>query len=400
MVEGKNIIAFSKEWENDWTSNHHVLTTLARKNTILWINSIGMRSPGLSSGKDWQRIIKKIFFWLRGPKQVRRNLYVFTPLVWPFSRPFAFRRSSFTFLTLQLRFLTLVLRMRPFQVWSFLPAAEPLVGRLGEQRSVYYCTDNWRLFAYLKDQHIKISALEEKLLKKVDVVFASSRFLCHEKKKINARTHLVTHGVNDIFLKYMESSPAPSDLQGIRHPVLGFYGWLRDTIDQRLLFELAQVYQDCSVVLIGKTSGNFERLRALSNIHFLGQKPYTELPRYAARFDVALIPYRMSPELMRATNPIKLKEYLALGLPLVTTDLPEAHPYEKACWIAKNNRDFILSVEKALGPEGKRRGALGKSMVMNETWEDKVEAISRIMAGIENGGLDKPAVPGRRNTAE
>ena len=392
MLEGKNIAAFSKEWRSDWTSNHHVLTALAERNRVLWINSIGMRAPVLASNRDRRRIFGKIRAWLNGPVPVRTpsavspsgkypkaGLYVFTPLVWPFAGPAWLKKLSRCLLKKQILGAVRRLEMEPFQLWTFLPTAEPYVGALGERLSVYYCTDNWRLFPYLNGP--EIAACEAKLLRKVDLVFAASHFLRDEKKAANPNTYLITHGVNRIFSE--PAAVAPKEIARLKQPRLGFYGWLRETIDQELLCRLAQSFPEATIVLLGKTSGDFTRLSSLANIRFLGQRPYAELPEYAACFDVGLIPYRMQPELMAATNPVKLKEYLALGIPVVSTDLAEVRPYRQACWIAGNTDEFIRAVKEALGPEGKIRAALGREMVKKETWTEKVEEISRIL--IRNG---------------
>ena len=375
-MRGKNIIAFSKEWESDWTSNHHVLTSLARTNRVLWVNSIGMRSPDISSGRDWSTAARKVWRCLRGTRKVRDNLYVFTPIVWPFSRPAALRRMSMKSVLWQLRRLKRRLRMTDTQLWTFLPTAGEFIGRLDEKIAVYYCTDNWRLFQYLRGAAIENE--EERLLRKVSVVFCTSDALCHEKKKDNPHTFLISHGVDRRFLDSRDL-PEPMDLRSIPRPVIGFFGWLRDTIDPELLMAVSCSFPNASIVLIGRVSGDFALLRRQPNIHFLGQKDYRELPSYGRFFSVGIIPYRMTPELMAATNPIKLKEYFALGLPVVTTPVGDIEAYRDVCWVAETRDDFIRAVAEALGPEGRRRAEHARQRAAAETWDRKIQEISAIL---------------------
>lgn len=376
-MQGENIIAFSKEWDNDWTSNHHVLTYLAKNNKVLWINSIGTRSPGLSSGKDWKRIIKKVFSFLKGTKKINSNLFVLTPLVWPFQRLAFLQKLSFYLLTLQIRLVAKRLKMKDFQLWTFLPTAESFIGKFREKISVYYCTDHWQSLAFTSEA--EIAQEEKKLLEKVDIVFAVSKFLYEEKKKFNSNTYLSSHGVNEIFFQSKEKLKKPEDLGKIPGPILGFYGWLRDTIDQDLVYELSQEYPQASIVLIGKVSGDFSKLKNRSNIYFLGQKPYAELPSYAAYFDLGIIPYQMSKELMIATNPVKFREMLALGIPVVVTDMDEVKAYKDVCWVAENREEFSKSIFEALGPEGKKRVELASSLAAKETWQERVMQISKTL---------------------
>ena len=376
-MRGENIIAFSKDWESDWTSNHHVLSILSRKNRVLWINSLGMRPPSLSSGKDWKKMVKKLIALAQGVRKKQDNLYTFTPLVIPFRKTPFLKKLNQEIVIFQIRILKKLLRMEDFQLWTFLPNTSEFMGKLGEKISVYYCTDNWRFFPYLNGE--MIAEEEKKLLARVKVVFTSSRALYEEKIKSNPHTFLSTHGVNSIFFSRREEFNKPEDLKKIPPPILGFYGWLRDTIDEELLVRVGKTYNNCSLVLIGKVDRDFRKLKKLKNVFFLGQKPYYELPSYASFFDIALIPYKMSRELMISTNPVKLKEYLALGLPVVATDLHELYPYRDLCWIARNHEEFLRGIGEALQKENREKLERARERMKEETWEKKVEKIERIL---------------------
>ena len=141
--------------------------------------------------------------------------------------------------------------------------------------------------------------------------------------------------------------PAPADIADIPHPRLGFFGLIRDWVDLDLLADVARRRPDWHLVLIGDSTIDLSPYQCLANMHFLGRKPYAELPAYCKEFDAGLVPFKIN-ELTKAVNPIKLREYLAAGLPVVSTPLPEV----KACgpWvrIAADAEEFVGAVEAEL----------------------------------------------------
>jgi len=133
-------------------------------------------------------------------------------------------------------------------------------------------------------------------------------------------------------------------------------------------------------VLIGQADVGISRLKAEPNILLLGPKPFATLPGYAAHFDVGIIPFHVN-ELTMAVNPIKLREMLAAGCPVVSTALPEVESYrsERAVVIAGDATAFAAAVRGFLdaplaGPE--RRGL--SERMRGETWEAKVAEIMEL----------------------
>jgi hypothetical protein len=166
----QGIVAFAKDWNEDPTSNHHVLRELAKSRRVLWLNSVATRTPSLSSGRDLKKIVRKLGEFAKGPVNVENDLWVFTPLVLPLPHSAIARRINQQILRATLRAIRLRLGMRDFQLWTFLPNVADYVGTLGESLAVYYCVDEWSMFSYIdKDRTV---AAERELLDRVDVVFA------------------------------------------------------------------------------------------------------------------------------------------------------------------------------------------------------------------------------------
>jgi glycosyltransferase involved in cell wall biosynthesis len=375
------IIALSKDWDDDPTSNHHVLRELALTRRVLWLNSVATRSPDLSSTRDLRRVVRKLREFVRGPVNVTDDLWVFTPLVLPFPHVAAVRWLNARIVRLTVRALRVRLRIQDFQLWTFLPNAAPYLGMSGESLSVYYCTDEHALFSALDLE--RTAAAERELLEKVDVVFAINEPLLERKRAANPEIHLALHGVDHArFAAALDAAtPVPADVAELPHPMLGFYGALQDWVDFDLLAEVAQRRPDWSIVLVGDKQSDTSAVDGLPNVHLLGRRRHDELPAYCKAFDVALIPYRISDQLP-FRNPIKLREYLAAGLPVVSTPMPEVDRYERWCSIAATPEAFVEAVEAALSNDRPELRDERSRAMEGETWPARVAAIDRTVTEV------------------
>jgi glycosyltransferase involved in cell wall biosynthesis len=374
------VIAFSKDWHEDPTSNHHVLRELARHRRVLWLNSIGTRTPKLSSTRDLGKIRRKLGEFAKGPINVENDLWVYTPIAIPMHQKPAVRLANRALLRATVAVLRRRLGMDDFHLWTFLPNVGDYVGSLGESLSVYYCVDEWSMFSYLdRDETV---AAERALLSKVDCVFAINQELAEAKRAQNPETHLAPHGVDHaLFARALDdATPVPADIKALKKPILGFYGTLREWVDVDLLAAVARARPDWSIALIGQKLGDVSAAEGIPNIHFLGQKKHADLPAYCKGMDVGLIPYRID-ERMKFVNPIKLREYLSAGLPVVSTAVPEVRRYERWCSIAEDAPAFIRAIEKALAPDETRaaRGKERSTAMLQETWPMRVAAVTRII---------------------
>jgi glycosyltransferase involved in cell wall biosynthesis len=370
------IIAFAKDWHEDPTSNHHVLRELAKTRRVLWLNSIATRTPKLASGRDIGKIRRKLGEFAKGPINVENDLWVMTPLAVPLPHVPAARTVNRQVLRATIRALRLRLGIKRFQLWTFLPTTGDYVGTLGEDVAIYYCVDEWSMFRYL-DREQTVRA-ERTLLDKVDAVFAINSALADAKRVHNPRTFVSPHGVDHaLFAKALdERTPVPSDLAAIPGPRIGFYGTLRDWVDLDLIAHVARARPDWSLVLIGQQLDDMSAVRGLSNVHLLGQRPHSELPAYCKGFDVGMIPYRID-ERMSFVNPLKLREYLSAGLPVVSTPVPEVTRYPHLARVAASPDEFLDALTRALGETGPDARAARSRTMQDETWAARVASAAR-----------------------
>jgi glycosyltransferase involved in cell wall biosynthesis len=377
-VPAPGIIAFAKDWHEDPTSNHHVLRELAKTRRVLWLNSVGTRAPQLTSGRDLGKIRRKLGEFARGPVRVENDLWVFSPLVLPLPHSAAARRINRAALRATIGVLRRRLGLGDFHLWTFLPNVADYVGTLGESLSVYYCVDEWSMFSYLdRDETV---AAERALLAKVDVVFAINGALAEAKRAANPATHVAPHGVDHaLFARALDDATRiPDDLAALPGPRIGFYGTLRDWVDLDLVAAVARARPAWSIVLVGQVLGDVGAVAGLANVHLLGRRPHAELPAYCKGFDVALIPYRID-ERMAYVNPIKLREYLSAGVPVVSTAVPEVRRYARWCQIADDGPGFVAAIERALADDSPAARRERSAAMAAETWPARVAEVARIV---------------------
>ena len=372
MIEGRTILCFASGYDAPPTSKHHVMHLLAERNEVLWVNYHASRAPSASSS-DLLYMARKLGQVVAGLKRPREGLHVLTPLVVPLPGKQWVQRLNRFLIVRQVRRTLRKVGRGPLQIWSFTPDISYLLEKFDPEKVVYYCVDDHASFSgYDAEQ---VLGEEADLCRRADLVVTTSMTLQEAKKHLNPETMLVPHGVEyDHFARALSDDlPVPPDVAGIPHPRLGFFGLIRDWVDLDLLADAARSRADWHFVLLGDSTVDLEPYRALPNMHFLGRKPYQDLPSYCRQFDVGLIPFVVN-DLTEAVNPIKLREYLAAGLPVVSSPMPEVQLYEHLIHIADSADRFIEAVESSLTDTDDQRQERTRAMA-RETWPQKVAAI-------------------------
>jgi glycosyltransferase involved in cell wall biosynthesis len=378
ILRGRDIICFSHDWSGDPLSKTHIVRVLSRDNRVLWINALANRMP-TASNKDFKRIFKKLAAFTEPVKEVEKNIFVLNPLAIPAYGTTAVRSFNQRFLLSQVRGAMRKLNFQRPVNMVFNPAAGMVAGKLNEENLIYYCVDEYTAFTGASKG---LKEIEEDLFRKADVVIVSAEKLLESKARLNPKTFLIRHGVDYThFAKALsEETPVPQILNDLPRPIIGFHGLLADWIDYDLLKKVAEHFQNGSLVLIGKITVDGEKhaakIKDLPNMHFLGRKPYTELPGYCKGFDVALNPFAIN-ELTLAANPLKVREYLAAGVPVVSTAIPEVEVLG-TCRIGHDAADFIRQIELSLGEPREQRSERSAS-VRHESWEARVDELRRII---------------------
>ena len=377
-LRGRDILCFSHDWTGDPLSKTHLMRVLSRENRILWINAIANRAPTASS-KDVSRAFNKIKSFTKPIREVEPNIFVLNPLAIPSYSNAAIMKFNQSFLAGQVRRAMRRLNFENVVNMVFNPAAGMIAGRLGESELIYYCVDEYTAFTGASNG---LKEIEDDLFRRADLVVVSAERLFEAKKVFNSNTHIIRHGTdwNHFRTSLDESLKIPYDIADLPRPIIGFHGLLADWVDYELIKKLAEKYSKGSVVLIGKVAVDAEHmikmLDGVGNIHLLGRKPYADLPAYCKAFDVAINPFAIN-ELTLAANPLKVREYIAAGLPVVSTDIPEVHVLPD-CLVGADHDDFLVKIEQALEAPKSRTGISNR--VAHESWDAKVDELREIIA--------------------
>lgn len=378
LLRGRDMLCFSHDWNSDPLSKTHLMRLLAKDNRILWVNSIGYRAPTASS-KDMKRAWNKIKAATEPVKEAIPNLFVLSPLAIPaWGKPWI-QSLNRKLLVWQVKQAMRKLRFKKPINWVFNPAASVLAGRLGEDQVIYYCVDEYTAFSGVPTD--ALINMEQQLLQRADLVIVSADRLLQSKKQYQEKTVLVRHGVD---YEHFKQALAPETnvaeaLKALPRPILGYFGLMsEDWVDVPLLVKVAQKYPQGSLVLLGKVTMDLGPLLQMPQVHLLGRQPYSTLPSYCKGFDVALIPFPISEVTLNA-NPLKAREYLAAGLPVVSTAIPEVEVLGE-CGMGRTPEEFIECIDKALQHPGPDR-ARSKRM-QSESWVARLDDIRRHLAVI------------------
>lgn len=352
--DGPAYVCFAaQDWwyHNTAHSDFQLMRSAAESRTVLVVNSIGMRMP--TPGKSTQ-VTRRVLRKLRSvAKLVRRplpelpNFHVMSPLPLPFYGSPVTRAIGAAFVRAQVRLVSLLLGIRKPVIMVTIPTAWDVVRPMRRTSLVYNRSDRHSDFP--EGDRDALEGLEQQLLEQADSVLYVSRALMAEERGLTGdRAGFLDHGVDVDHFRPRPESEQPADVLAIPGPRVGFFGALDDyLVDFDLLEDLAAGLPDVSLVLVGDATYPMDRFDRYPNVHWLGRKAYEEIPAYGSAFDVAIMPWIDSEWIHRA-NPIKLKEYLALGLPVVSTWFAELDDYLDRVRLAKGSQEFVAAVRDSL----------------------------------------------------
>jgi len=258
------------------------------------------------------------------------------------------------------------------------------IGHFAEALVCYHIDDE---YSFNPAQDMPTSEEEMLLLKRADLVFIHSRTLMRKKGMINANTHYIPNGVDfEHYRRVMEShAPEPQDLADIPKPRIGYVGYIKRHIDLPLLLALARVRPNWSIVLVGpvqtqhaEIAEDIAKLQQEPNVHFLGSKPQSDIPRYIRGMDVCLMCYRQT-NYTKYIYPMKLHEYLACGKPVVATPLENLTEFSSVLRFAQTPDEWVAAIHSGLQDRDQGRYASRISFARENSWASRVKQISQLL---------------------
>jgi glycosyltransferase involved in cell wall biosynthesis len=388
ILNGKSIICFGGEdwWYHHPHSKNHLMKRFARAgNRVVFVNSISMGLPGLGHKDLLPRVARKLRSYARLARQTPEGITVVSPAALPFFGSRAARAANRRLLALQIRLLARRRGLSEPVLWVAIPTAADMIGHLGESLVVYQVSDKYDAneMDHATDP-AAIRRLHELALERADLILYSGRKLLAEAERGRERSHLLEQAVD--FEHWSRVSAAGKDalevapeVARLPRPRLGYFGaiepWL---VDQELVARAARERPAWQWVFVGNKSRGLD-IEGLPNTHFLPAVPYAELPRYAAGFDVCVLPWETERAFTSYGSAIKVREYLATGKPVVISPLPEYEHLAGVLRIARSREDFFRLVEDALAEEGDERAGARQAAVRDGTWDARAEWVSGLI---------------------
>ena len=367
-LSGKEqLICFGSDWHGHPSCVHHLVKHFGAERT-LWINSLGMRTPQLSShdlGRLWHRA-KRLLNNVT-PKAQSEGFWTLDPLFLPLQKSPAIQWLNRQLLGRQMDWACRKLNIHNPIVFTALPNSVDIIEQMNPERCVYYCLDDYERMPGVDND--VILAQEKRLVAYADLVLVTADKL-YEKWQPHAKAiKLLPHGVDlDAFAC---PGPVPQMLKKLSFPRIGFFGTLDSWIDLELIREVARLRPSWQFPIIGPTRVDVERLSSIPNIHLLGPVPFSQIPACAAAFDVGLLPFVVN-DFTMAVNPLKLREYFAAGLPAVSTSLAEVKSYQPLAQIADSPEEFVLAIQHQLSTPPSRQELL--EAVRDDGWDARARS--------------------------
>jgi glycosyltransferase involved in cell wall biosynthesis len=385
MLRNRSIICFGGE---DWWYHHpHSKAHLMRKfalagNKVIFVNSISMGLPGLGHKDLLPRIKRKLGSYSKLARQTEEGITVVSPASLPFFGSAAARAVNRRALGVQLRQLARSRGLSNPILWIAIPTAAEMIGAFDEDAIVYQVSDKYdaNTMDHATDPAL-IRKLHEHAIEAADLVFYSGRKLFEEAKVGRDHSYLLEQGVDyQHWCRVAENSfPVAAEIANIPQPRIGYFGaiepWL---VDQELIKRAARERPTWQWIFIGNRSRGLE-IEDLPNTHFLPPVAYADLPRYAAGFDVCVLPWETEQAFTSYGSAIKVREYLATGKPVVISPLPEYEPMSDVLRIARSRDDFLRLVDEALTDKDVQAARRRQESVASGTWDARAERVSDLI---------------------
>jgi UDP-galactopyranose mutase len=358
------IICFSHlRWNFVFQRPQHVMTRLAAHHRVFFVEE-----PHFSDEPSRLRI-----------ERVAGGVHVVVPLIHRLDATDPARATA-----AQRGLLSRLLRahdLRDYVCWYYTPMALPISRHLAPLATVYDCMDELSGFAGAPSA---LGTLEAELLTRADLVTTGGRSLYEAKRERHGNVHAFPSSVDVAHFAAARDleTPDPRDQADLPRPRIGFAGVIDERMDLALVRGVAAARPDWHVVLLGPVAKiSPATLPRAANVHQLGMKSYAELPAYMSRWDVGILPFAHNAA-TRFISPTKTPEYLAAGLPVVSTSIRDVvDPYgtQGLARIADGVEGFVSAIEQALAEDRAARLVAADALLARTSWDDTVARMRGLM---------------------
>ena len=380
------VILATADWaEKYWTNKQRMAVEFAKRGyRVLYVESFGLRAPGANK-KDFSRLFRRLITGLKPAKKVADNIWVLSPLVLPKWNNKAIKKFNYSLIALRLKIFRFLNHFDTHCLWTYHPYILPLIKKLKTQKNYYHIVDNISAVPGIDQQSFEQA--EQALFEKLSAIFVTSVTLQADYQKKSPKLPVIySPNVVDVlhFAQARKLSSEPVDLADIKKPRLVYCGVLSDfKVNFKLLTEVAKAKPEWEIVLIGEEregqqSTVLANLKQLPNVHCLGYRPYKELTDYLSSMDIGILPLQDN-TYTRYMFPMKFFEFLAAGLPVVSTKVAALVPYEGYFYLGNSTEQFIEAISQCL-TDHEKKGALSvDEMRATYSWDARMTEVISTM---------------------
>lgn len=374
-----NWLIFGDDWGEHPSTTQHLVRHLPDTDRVVWINSVGMRSPRVSfsdARRVWGRLRARTDRGTRHdqPTAVGRPAEIIKPMVLPWHDRRAAVRVSRVALGQQIRRALARAEMARVVVLASNPVALHFLDDVPADRVAYLRLDDYpRLPGVDSDM---VEPLDRGLAARADVVFFTAPGLCLDG--VGERGHYLPQGVD-----VGHFSAVPLDPPGGR--VLGFFGLLAEWVDYELVCAVADSAPDWTLEFLGPVRWHPDDFADRPNVRLRPGVSYDELPGAIGHWDAAWVPFECSP-LTDGVNPLKLREYLAAGLPTLSTPLPAVRELSPEVTLAERAPEVLAWLSGVVAQDTVTLRSARRRAMHAHSWTQRAQDMRAAMAsGTEVG---------------
>ena len=320
--------------------------------------------------------------WMRpgdasAASELPAGLRVVNPRMWPWVASPTARRINRQLLTRQLT--PLLGEKGGWTAVTTIPIAAVVQDALPVDRWVYYCVDDFSAWPGLDGK--TLLQLERSVIARADEIICASDSLAARIGRFGRTSGVISHGVDfDFWAGGEDRKPTSGQTDQTACPIaqavgprVVFWGVVDRRLDTKWLTRLAASPKIGSIILVGPQQNPDPAILSLPKVVATGPTPMADLPTVAALADVLVMPYR-DEEVTRAMQPLKLKEYLATGRPVVVRALPSTEPWRDCCDVVKSAEVFVDATVARIGGTIPLHQSAARKRLAEESWQAKAEA--------------------------
>lgn len=365
-------------WDFVWQRPQQILSRLARRYPVLYVNEPFHLPPGTTSPQLVQVAAGSgVSAWQPGmpddPELLAQWRELYTAMVVELLLAEGWVRRSPHGLQ----------ALRPLILWFYTPTPNYMLEAIPADLVVYDVMDE---LANFKGADAELRERDQQLLAAADVVFTGGRSLYESRRARHDNVHLFASGVDVAHFARAASAPPSPLLSGLSGPRLGYIGVIDERIDLPLLAALADSHPQWSLVMVGPVVKiDPATLPQRPNIHYLGQQSYDDLPALLKGFDVCLMPFALN-EATRYISPTKTLEYMAARKPIVSTSVPDVVAcWSDVVWIADGPAAYARAIDAALHEHDdacRQRQARAEAHLRRSSWDGIAAAMDQQITGV------------------